>query len=161
MDRDADVLVLSSKKASDPKSPLWQYNLDPNGIPECSTDDGVRGFQWVTTTGHKIIAVVNHRQKRGQDHHALMNETVFLWRGAVSSNQEAATWFKEDVDANIAEFVAAEDANILLMMQSTVRYTLLRLYLAAGNGGEVENNNAIKAHLHKSHLQTWTKIVGR
>jgi hypothetical protein len=55
------------------------------------------------------------------------------------------------VKSMIEQFIITEDKNILILMQSTVRYYLLRLYLAAGTSmADNEQNDAIKAHVRRS-----------
>jgi hypothetical protein len=51
----------------------------------------------------------------------------------------------------IEQFLITEDNNILTLMQSTVRYCLLRRYLAAGTSmADNEQNDAIKAHVRRA-----------
>jgi hypothetical protein len=76
---------------------------------------------------------VNYKQKRGQDHHALIKETVDLWRSVYDGNEETATWFRSEVETMIEQFV---------------RYCLLRLYMAVGTSmADNEQTDAIKAHV--------------
>jgi hypothetical protein len=94
---------------------------------------------------------VNYRQKRGSDHHSLIKETADLWRSVFDGNQETKTWFQSMVEKRIEQFVATEDQNILLLMQSTVKYTLLRLYLSSSASlGDIEQNDAIRSHMRRS-----------
>jgi hypothetical protein len=71
-------------------------------------------------------------RKRGHDHHALIKETVDSWRSVCDGNQETSTWFWTEVKTMVEHFIITEDHNILTLMQSTVRYCLLHLYMAAG-----------------------------
>jgi hypothetical protein len=51
----------------------------------------------------------------------------------------------------VEQYIATEDNNILPLMQSTVRYCLLNLYMAAGsNMADTEQNDAIKAHVRRT-----------
>jgi hypothetical protein len=94
---------------------------------------------------------VSYRQNPGQDHHALIKETEDLWRSVFEGNHETSPWFRQEVEKKIEQFVTTEDQNILMLMQNTVRYCLLRLYLAAGSSlGDAEQNDAIKTHLRRA-----------
>jgi hypothetical protein len=94
----------------------------------------------------QILAVVNYKQKRGQDHHALIRETVDLLRSAFNCNEETATWFRQEIEIMVDSFIATEDTIILTLIQSTVRNCLLCLYMAAGTTmADTEQNDAIKA----------------
>ena len=136
------------RETSDPKSPTWRYKVNASGVPLAGTLIGIQGCQWITTCCSAIIAAVNYRQKRGGDHHSLIKETADLWRSAFEGNQETQTWFRTEVEAQIDQFVTTEDQNILMLMQSTMKYCLLRLYLSSNAGGvEVDHNEAIKLHL--------------
>jgi hypothetical protein len=86
-----------------------------------------------------------------QDHHALIKETVDLWRSVCDGNDETASWFKMEVETMVDSFIATKDTNILMLMQSTVMNCLLRLYMAAGTTmADAEQNDAIKAHLRRT-----------
>jgi hypothetical protein len=81
----------------------------------------------------------------------LIKETVDLWRSVFEGNHETSTWFRQEVEKKIEQFVTTEDQNILMLMLSTVCYCLLRLFLAAGSSlGDAEQNDAIKTHLHRA-----------
>jgi hypothetical protein len=70
-------------------------------------------------------------------------------------NQETKTWFQAEVEKRIEQFVATEDQNILLLMQSTVKYCLLRLYLSSSASlGDAEQNDAIRSHMRRSAIQS-------
>ncbi len=139
------------KKVADAKSPGWMWLCNANGVPIAGTELGIMSRQWANCCANQITAAVNYKQKRGQDHHALIKETVDLWRSVCDGNQETSVWFKGDIDPMIAQFIATEDNNILALMQSTVRYCLLRLYLAAGTAiPDSEQNEAIKAHVQRT-----------
>ena len=126
-------------EVSDPKSPTWRYRCNANGVPIAGTLIGIQGCQWISTCCSCMIAAVNHRQKRGSDHHSLIKETADLWRSVFDGNQETKTWFQSEVEKRIEQFVITEDQNILLLMQNTVKYTLLRLYLSSNASlGDVE-----------------------
>jgi hypothetical protein len=138
-------------EVSDPKSPSWRYRCNANGVPIAGTLIGIQGCQWISTCCSCIIAAVNHRQKRGADHHSLIKETADLWRSVFEGNQETKSWFQSEVEKRIEQFVATEDQNILLLMQNTVKYTLLRLYLASNASlGDAEQNEAIRTHMRRS-----------
>jgi hypothetical protein len=96
-------------EVSDPKSPTWRYRCNANGVPIARTLIGIQGCQWITTCCSCIIAAVNHRQKRGSDHHSLIKETADLWRSVFDGNQETNTWFQSEVEKRVEQFVAAED----------------------------------------------------
>jgi hypothetical protein len=110
-------------EVSDPKSPSWRYRCNANGVPIAGTLIGIQGCQWISTCCSCIIAAVNHRQKRGADHHSLIKETADLWRSVFDGNQETKTWFLSEVEKRIEQFVITEDQNILLLIQNTVKYT--------------------------------------
>jgi hypothetical protein len=78
---------------------------------------GIQGCQWVNCCINQIIACVNYIQKRGQDHHALIKETVDLWRRVCDGNQETASWFWTEIEE---QFIITEGNEILLRMQSTI-----------------------------------------
>jgi hypothetical protein len=140
-----------SYRPKDPKSPGWRHHCNANGVPIAGTAIGIQGQQWVNCCVNTITASVNYKQKRGQDHHALINEIVDLWRSVCDGNQETATWFRTDVESWIEQFIITEDNNILTLMQSTIRYSLLRLYLASGTSmAENVQNAAIKAHIRRT-----------
>ncbi len=146
-----DTEYRSRMEVSDPKSPTWRYRCNANGVPIAGTLIGIQGCQWISTCCSCIIAAVNHRQKRGADHHSLIKETADLWRSVFEGNQETKSWFQSEVEKRIEQFVATEDQNILLLMQNTVKYTLLRLYLASNASlGDVEQNEAIRTHMRRS-----------
>ena len=66
-------------------------------------------------------------------------------------NQETKTWFQSEVERRIEQFVATEDQNILMLMQSTVKYTILRLYLSSNASlGGVEQKDAIRSRMRPS-----------
>ncbi len=141
----------SMREVSDPKSPTWRYKCNANGVPIAGTLIGIQGCQWITTCCSCIIAAVNYRQKRGSDHHALIKETADLWRSVFEGNAETKTWFQSDVEKRIEQFVATEDQNILLLMQNTVKYCILRLYLSSNGAiGDTEQNDAIRSHMRCS-----------
>jgi hypothetical protein len=55
------------------------------------------------------------------------------------------------VDSWIEQFIITEDNNILTLMQSTIKYCLLRLYLSSGTSmSDNEQNAAIKAHIRRT-----------
>jgi hypothetical protein len=60
------------------------------------------------------------QQKRGQHHHALIKETVDLWRRVCDGNQETASWFLTEIEAMVKQFIMSEDNEILFRMQSTI-----------------------------------------
>ena len=61
------------------------------------------------------------------------------------------TWFQSEVEKRIEQFVITEDQNILHLMQNTVKYTLLRLYLSSNASlGDVEQNEAIRSLMRRS-----------
>ena len=81
----------------------------------------------------------------------MIKETADLWRSVFDGNQETKTWFQSEVEKRIEQFVATEDQNILLLMQNTVKYTIIRLYLASNALlGDVEQNEAIRYHMRRS-----------
>jgi hypothetical protein len=59
------------------------------------------------------------------------------------------------VEKRIEQFVATEDQNILLLMQSTVKYCLLRHYLSScASLGDAEQNNVIRSHMRRSAIHS-------
>jgi hypothetical protein len=75
------------KDVSDPKSPGWRHRCNANEVPIAGTAVGIQGCQWVNCCVNHITACVNYKQKRGQDHHALIKKTVDLWRSVCDGNQ--------------------------------------------------------------------------
>jgi hypothetical protein len=85
----------------------------------------------------------------------LIKETADLWRSVFEGNQETKSWFQSDVEKRIEQFVATEDQNILLLMQSTVKYCILRLYLSSNSSmGDVEQNDAIRSYMRRSAIHS-------
>ena len=59
--------------------------------------------------------------------------------------------FRTEVESWVEKFIITEDNNILTLMKSTIRYSLLRIYLAAGTSmADNEQNAAIKAHIRRT-----------
>jgi hypothetical protein len=51
--------------------------------------------------------------------------------------------------------LATEDQNILLLMQNTVKYYILRLYLSSNLSiGDTEQNEAIRSHMRRSAIHS-------
>jgi hypothetical protein len=116
----AEEFSYRPKDVSDPKSPGWRHRCNANRVPIASTSIGIQGCQWVNCCVNQIIANVTYKQKRGQDHHALIKATVDLWRSVCDGNQETATWFQTKIEAMVEQFIITEDNEILLRMQSTI-----------------------------------------
>jgi hypothetical protein len=136
---------------ADPKSPGWRYSCNANGVVLAGTWVGIQGCQWANCCLNQILARINYKQKRGLDHHSLIKETVDLWRSVYDGNEETGTWFRLEVESMVEQFIVTEDSNILTLMQSTVRYCLLRLNMTAGSTmADSEQNNAIKANVHRT-----------
>jgi hypothetical protein len=75
-------------------------------------------------------------------------ETVDLWRSMYDGNEETSTWFMQEVETMVEQFIITEDNNIITLMHSTVMYCLLRPYMAAGSTmADSEQNDAIVAHV--------------
>jgi hypothetical protein len=129
------------KDVSDRKSPTWRYRCNANVVPMAGTWIGIQGCHWANCCCNRILAHINYKQKRGQDHHSLIKETMDLWRSVCEGNEETSTWFRQEVESMVEHFVIVEDNNILTLMQTTVKYCLLRLFLAGstpvGVGGLV------------------------
>jgi hypothetical protein len=120
----AEEISYCPKDVSDPKSPRWRHRCNAKRVPIAGTAVGIQGCQWINCCVNQIIAFVNYKQKRGQDHHALIKETVDLWRSVCDGNQERSTWFRTEIETMVEQFIITEDDNILLLMQSTIKYCL-------------------------------------
>jgi hypothetical protein len=108
------------KDVSDPKSPGWQHRYNANGVPIAGTSIKIQGQQWVNFCVNQVTACVSYKQKREQDHHALIKETLDLWRSVCKDNQETMTWFRTTVKAMVEEYIITEDNEVLLRLQSTI-----------------------------------------
>jgi hypothetical protein len=139
------------KDVADPHSPGWRNRCNANGVSIAGTYIGLQRCQWSNCATAQILAVVKCKQTRGLDHHALIKETVDLWRSVCDGNEETATWFRQKIEIMADSFNATEDTNILTLMQSTVRNCLLRLFMVAGTTmADAEHNDAIKAHVRRT-----------
>jgi hypothetical protein len=76
---------------------------------------------------------------------------VDFWRSVCDGNQETSTWLRTEVEIMIEQFITTADNNILTLMQSIVRYCLLRLYMAHSTSmADNEQNDVIKAYVRRA-----------